>query len=45
VIGEGSASKIAGMSEQTFALVTGANQGIGYEIAAGLGDSARSDGL
>jgi hypothetical protein len=31
------ASKIAGMSEQTLALVTGANQGIGYEIAAGLG--------
>ncbi|MTD55431.1 SDR family NAD(P)-dependent oxidoreductase [Amycolatopsis sp. RM579] len=25
------------MSEQTIALVTGANQGIGYEIAAGLG--------
>ena len=26
-----------GMSEQTTALVTGANKGIGYEIAAGLG--------
>ncbi|MFJ1969238.1 SDR family oxidoreductase [Streptomyces sp. NPDC087903] len=26
------------MSEQTIALVTGANKGIGYEIAAGLGD-------
>lgn len=25
------------MSEQTIALVTGANKGIGYEIAAGLG--------
>ncbi|RQX49503.1 dehydrogenase, partial [Micromonospora chalcea] len=25
------------MSERTIALVTGANKGIGYEIAAGLG--------
>lgn len=25
------------MSEQTIALVTGANKGIGYEIAVGLG--------
>ncbi|APA95779.1 SDR family oxidoreductase [Nocardia seriolae] len=29
--------KIDGMSERTIALVTGANKGIGYEIAAGLG--------
>jgi len=29
--------KIGSMSEQTIALVTGANKGIGYEIAAGLG--------
>jgi NAD(P)-dependent dehydrogenase (short-subunit alcohol dehydrogenase family) len=28
---------MADMSEQTIALVTGANKGIGYEIAAGLG--------
>lgn len=28
---------IDGMNEQTIALVTGANKGIGYEIAAGLG--------
>ncbi|MEU5865510.1 SDR family oxidoreductase [Nonomuraea sp. NPDC047529] len=28
---------IDGMSERTIALVTGANKGIGYEIAAGLG--------
>lgn len=28
---------ISRMSEQTIALVTGANKGIGYEIAAGLG--------
>jgi NAD(P)-dependent dehydrogenase (short-subunit alcohol dehydrogenase family) len=30
-------SRIGGVSEQTIALVTGANKGIGYEIAAGLG--------
>ena len=29
--------RIEGMSEPTVALVTGANKGIGYEIAAGLG--------
>jgi NAD(P)-dependent dehydrogenase (short-subunit alcohol dehydrogenase family) len=29
--------KIDGMSESTIALVTGANKGIGFEIAAGLG--------
>lgn len=29
---------IDGMSEPRIALVTGANKGIGYEIAAGLGD-------
>jgi NAD(P)-dependent dehydrogenase (short-subunit alcohol dehydrogenase family) len=33
------------MSEQTFALVTGANQGIGYEIAAGLGALGWSVGV
>lgn len=32
-----SRSRIGGVSEQTIALVTGANKGIGYEIAAGLG--------
>jgi len=31
------ADTIEDMSEQTIALVTGANKGIGYEIAAGLG--------
>ncbi|SCE22258.1 NADP-dependent 3-hydroxy acid dehydrogenase YdfG [Streptomyces sp. DvalAA-19] len=31
------APMLAYMSEQTIALVTGANKGIGYEIAAGLG--------
>lgn len=31
------APTLADMSEQTIALVTGANKGIGYEIAAGLG--------
>ena len=29
--------RMNGMSDQTVALVTGANKGIGYEIAAGLG--------
>ena len=33
------------MSEQTLALVTGANQGIGYEIAAGLGALGWSVGV
>jgi NAD(P)-dependent dehydrogenase (short-subunit alcohol dehydrogenase family) len=33
------------MSEQTIALVTGANKGIGYEIAAGLGDLGWSVGV
>jgi NAD(P)-dependent dehydrogenase (short-subunit alcohol dehydrogenase family) len=33
------------MSEQTVALVTGANQGIGYEIAAGLGALGWSVGV
>jgi NAD(P)-dependent dehydrogenase (short-subunit alcohol dehydrogenase family) len=33
------------MSEQTFALVTGANKGIGYEIAAGLGALGWSIGV
>jgi NAD(P)-dependent dehydrogenase (short-subunit alcohol dehydrogenase family) len=34
-----------GMSEQTIALVTGANKGIGYEIAAGLGALGWSVGV
>jgi len=33
------------MSEQTIALVTGANKGIGYEIAAGLGGLGWSVGV
>lgn len=33
----GSAAMLAVMSERTIALVTGANKGIGYAIAAGLG--------
>ena len=33
------------MSEQTIALVTGANKGIGYEIAAGLGALRMSVGV
>ncbi|WP_179953772.1 SDR family oxidoreductase [Lentzea guizhouensis] len=33
------------MSEQTIALVTGANKGIGYEIAAGLGALGMSVGV
>ncbi|HEX7302013.1 SDR family oxidoreductase [Lentzea sp.] len=33
------------MSEQTIALVTGANKGIGYEIAAGLGALGASVGV
>lgn len=33
------------MSEQTIALVTGANKGIGYEIAAGLGSLGWSVGV
>jgi NAD(P)-dependent dehydrogenase (short-subunit alcohol dehydrogenase family) len=36
---------MAGMSEQTIALVTGANKGIGYEIAAGLGALGWSVGV
>jgi NAD(P)-dependent dehydrogenase (short-subunit alcohol dehydrogenase family) len=36
---------INGMSEQTIALVTGANKGIGYEIAAGLGALGWSIGV
>src|SRR5690349_1688437 len=33
------------MTEQTIALVTGANKGIGYEIAAGLGALGWSVGV
>lgn len=36
---------LAAMSEQTIALVTGANKGIGYEIAAGLGALGWSVGI
>ncbi len=36
---------MGGMSEQTIALVTGANKGIGYEIAAGLGALGWSVGV
>jgi NAD(P)-dependent dehydrogenase (short-subunit alcohol dehydrogenase family) len=36
---------IEGMNEQTIALVTGANKGIGYEIAAGLGALGWSVGI
>ena len=36
---------LAVMSERTIALVTGANQGIGYEIAAGLGALGWSIGV
>jgi NAD(P)-dependent dehydrogenase (short-subunit alcohol dehydrogenase family) len=36
---------IPGMSERTIALVTGANKGIGYEIAAGLGALGWSVGV
>ena len=39
------ADRIDGMSEQTIALVTGANKGIGYEIAAGLGALGWSVGV
>ncbi|MFE0378907.1 SDR family NAD(P)-dependent oxidoreductase [Streptomyces inhibens] len=36
---------LAVMSEKTIALVTGANKGIGYEIAAGLGALGWSVGV
>jgi len=39
------ADSIGDMSEQTIALVTGANKGIGYEIAAGLGALGWSVGV
>ena len=39
------ADSIKGMSERTIALVTGANKGIGYEIAAGLGALGWSVGV
>ena len=37
--------RLEGMSEKTIALVTGANKGIGYEIAAGLGALGWSVGV
>lgn len=40
-----SAAMLAVMSEKTIALVTGANKGIGYEIAAGLGALGWSVGV
>ncbi|EHN72058.1 short-chain dehydrogenase/reductase SDR [Streptomyces coelicoflavus ZG0656] len=40
-----SAGMLAFMSEKTVALVTGANKGIGYEIAAGLGARGWSVGV
>lgn len=39
------ATKLEAMSEKTIALVTGANKGIGYEIAAGLGALGWSVGV
>jgi NAD(P)-dependent dehydrogenase (short-subunit alcohol dehydrogenase family) len=39
------AVRIDGMTERTIALVTGANKGIGYEIAAGLGALGWSVGV
>lgn len=39
------AAKLEAMSEKTIALVTGANKGIGYEIAAGLGALGWSVGV
>lgn len=41
----GGAGMLAFMSEKTIALVTGANKGIGYEIAAGLGARGWSVGV
>ncbi len=40
-----STSMLAVMSEKTIALVTGANKGIGYEVAAGLGARGWSVGV
>jgi NAD(P)-dependent dehydrogenase (short-subunit alcohol dehydrogenase family) len=40
-----STTRLAVMSENTIALVTGANKGIGYEIAAGLGALGWSVGV
>jgi NAD(P)-dependent dehydrogenase (short-subunit alcohol dehydrogenase family) len=40
-----SAARLVVMSEKTIALVTGANKGIGYEIAAGLGALGWSVGV
>jgi NAD(P)-dependent dehydrogenase (short-subunit alcohol dehydrogenase family) len=40
-----SPARLAVMSEKTIALVTGANKGIGYEIAAGLGALGWSVGV
>lgn len=42
---DGGAGMLAFMSEKTIVLVTGANKGIGYEIAAGLGARGWSVGV
>ncbi len=45
LVGRRFRATIDGMNEQTIALVTGANKGIGYEIAAGLGALGWSVGI
>jgi NAD(P)-dependent dehydrogenase (short-subunit alcohol dehydrogenase family) len=45
LVARAGANTIRRMSEQTIALVTGANKGIGYEIAAGLGALGWSVGV
>lgn len=45
LVAHGAARMLDCMSEQTIALVTGANKGIGYAIAAGLGALGWSVGV
>ncbi len=45
LVPSGRPATIDGVTEQTIALVTGANKGIGYEIAAGLGALGWSVGI
>lgn len=45
LVADRGADTIPGMTETTIALVTGANKGIGYEIAAGLGALGWSVGV